>query len=52
MPRNAQVQKQLGRAYMRAGNVERGGAAYRRYLELAPSAPDRAIIERLLTEGR
>ena len=51
MPRNAQVQKQLGRAYMRAGNVERGTAAYHRYLELAPNAPDRAIIERLLTEG-
>jgi serine/threonine-protein kinase len=47
MPGNAQVHKQLGRAYMRAGNVERAAAAYRRYLELYPDAPDRAIVERI-----
>ena len=48
MPRNPQVHKQLGRAYMRAGNVDRASASYRRYLELSPNAPDRAIVERML----
>ncbi|MBX3274775.1 MAG: tetratricopeptide repeat protein, partial [Sandaracinaceae bacterium] len=47
-PSHAVVQQQLGRAYMRAGDVERGVAAYRRYLRLAPNAPDRAIVERIL----
>lgn len=47
-PRNAQVQRQLGRAYMRLGDTRRGAEAYRRYLSLAPDAPDRAIIERLI----
>ncbi len=47
-PNDAQVQKQLGRAYMRSGAVSRGVNAYRRYLRLAPNAPDRAIIERIL----
>ena len=49
-PRSAQVQKQLGRAYMRSGEVDRGVAAYRTYLRLAPNAPDRAIIERILAQ--
>ncbi len=48
MPRNAQVHKQLGRAYMRAGQVDRAAASYRRYLELSPNAPDRAIVERMI----
>lgn len=47
-PRNPQIQKELGRAYMRAGDSERGRAAYRRYLQLAPNAPDRALVERML----
>ena len=47
-PRNAQVHRQLGRAYMRLGDTRRGADAYRRYLALAPDAPDRAIIERLI----
>ncbi|MCB9592946.1 MAG: protein kinase [Sandaracinaceae bacterium] len=47
-PQNARVQQQLGRAYMRSGDVPRGVAAYRRYLRLAPNAPDRAIVERIL----
>lgn len=50
MPRNAQVQKQLGRAYMRTGNVRRGVAAWRRYLELAPNAGDRAIAEAIISQ--
>ncbi len=51
MPRNAQVQKQLGRVYMRTGDLARGVGAYRRYLELAPEAPDRAIIERIIAQN-
>ena len=48
MPSNAEVQRQLGRAHMRAGNVERSLAAYRRYLELAPDAPDRTVVEHII----
>jgi serine/threonine-protein kinase len=50
MPRSAEAQKQLGRAYMRSGDVGRGTEAYRRYLSLAPDAPDRAIIERIIAQ--
>ncbi len=49
-PGNPRVQKELGRAYMRAGDVTRAVAAYRRYLELAPQASDRAIIQRILDQ--
>jgi serine/threonine-protein kinase len=52
MPTNAQVQKQLGRAHMRAGHVDAGVRAYQRYLELAPNAGDRAIIERLIARAQ
>ena len=51
MPRNARVQRDLGRAHMRAGSVAAGLTAYRRYLELAPEAADRAIIERILAQN-
>ena len=47
-PGRAPVYKELGRAHMRAGDVGAARAAYRRYLELAPNAADRAIVERLL----
>lgn len=50
MPRSADVQKQLGRAYMRAGDAPRSIAAYRRYLSLAPSASDRPVIERIIAQ--
>ncbi len=49
-PGSARIQKQLGRAYMRAGQVPQGAQAYRRYLQLAPNAPDRPIIEQLLQQ--
>jgi serine/threonine-protein kinase len=48
MPANALVQRELGRALMRAGDHAHASAAYRRYLELAPDAPDRAVIERIV----
>ena len=50
MPRSADVQKQLGRAYMRGGDVDRAIAAYERYLTLAPEAPDRAVVERIIAQ--
>jgi hypothetical protein len=50
MPNNADVQKQLGRAYMRAGDVTSSVAAYRRYLVLSPDASDRAIIEGIIAQ--
>ena len=50
MPNDAQVQKQLGRAYMRVGDTARGVNAYRRYLELAPNAADREMVERTIAE--
>ncbi|MBX3252113.1 MAG: protein kinase [Myxococcales bacterium] len=50
-PRDAEIQKQLGRAYMRAGDVDAARRAYRRYLELAPNASDRSFIERILAGG-
>jgi serine/threonine-protein kinase len=49
-PSDADVQKQLGRAYMRAGDITRGVVAYRRYLELAPGASDRAVIESIIAQ--
>jgi len=49
-PGDADVQKQLGRAYMRAGDIPRGVASYRRYLDLAPTAPDRAVIESIIAQ--
>ncbi len=50
VPRDAEVQKQLARAYMREGDVERSLNSYRRYLTLAPEAPDRAIVERIIQQ--
>jgi cytochrome c-type biogenesis protein CcmH/NrfG len=34
---------------MRAGDARRSVVAYRRYLELAPDAPDRAIVEGIIS---
>ncbi len=47
-PRNAQAFRYLGRAHMRVRQIEQGRRAYRRYLELSPSAPDRAVIEQII----
>ncbi len=55
LPHSPRVHRELARAYMRVGNVRRGAAAYRRYLELAPNAPDRALVEQMIEsalEGR
>jgi serine/threonine protein kinase len=44
----ALVHRMLGACYYRVGRIERGRAAYRRYLELRPDAPDRADIEAII----
>jgi serine/threonine-protein kinase len=51
MPTNPEVQRQLGRAHMRAGDVAHSVAAYRRYLELAPEAPDRTVVEGIISRN-
>jgi hypothetical protein len=38
------LQRFLGRCYMRLGLVTKARASYRRYLELAPDAPDAAFV--------
>ena len=50
-PSRAIVYKELGKARMRAGDVDGAATAYRRYLELSPEAPDRAIVERILSRS-
>lgn len=51
-PRNPQVHKQLGRAYMRSGDVAGAASSYERYLELAPNASDRSLVEQILQRLR
>jgi tetratricopeptide (TPR) repeat protein len=45
---NPMIYKRLGSAYKMLGNEQAAGAAFKRYLELAPDAPDRADFERYL----
>ena len=42
------VYKFLGKCYMRSGNSSGAKDNYRRYLELAPGAPDALFIESIL----
>ena len=50
MPTLPAAQRFLGQCYIRLGDSKRACPHYRRYLELAPDAPDwefvRAILER------
>ena len=50
-PSNPETQKQLARSLMRAGQVQRALTAYRRYLELAPNAADRAVIGTIIEQN-
>ena len=50
-PSNPETQKQLARSLMRAGQVQRALTAYRRYLELAPNAADRPVIETIIEQN-
>lgn len=47
-PSQAATYKFLGKCYMRAGDTTRATDHYRRYLELAPSAPDAAFIRSIV----
>jgi serine/threonine protein kinase len=50
-PEAAPLHGFLGRCYLRIGRVEEGRASYRRYLELAPAAPDAPFV-RAIVAGR
>jgi Flp pilus assembly protein TadD len=43
-----EVYRFLGKCYMRSGNSARAKENYRRYLELAPDAPDAMFIESIV----
>jgi len=47
-PSNADVHLMLGKCYYRVGQTNLGRAAYRRYLELRPNAPNRAFLESII----
>jgi serine/threonine protein kinase len=47
-PQLPRVYRFLGKCYMRAGQPERARENYRRYLELAPEAPDAAFIKSIV----
>jgi serine/threonine-protein kinase len=47
-PDSPRVLEFLGRCYMRLGSVEQARSHYRRYLELAPSAPNAAFVRAML----
>jgi eukaryotic-like serine/threonine-protein kinase len=47
-PTEPRVHRFLGRCYMRAGQPERARESFRRYLELAPDAPDGAFIKSIV----
>ncbi|MDX2022972.1 MAG: protein kinase [Deltaproteobacteria bacterium] len=47
-PKSPEVYRFLGKCYMRAGDPARANENYRKYLELAPSAPDAAFIKSIV----
>jgi serine/threonine-protein kinase len=47
-PDSAPALRFLGRCYMRIGQRQAALASYRRYLELAPGAPDAALVRSIL----
>lgn len=47
-PSAAAPYKFLGKCYMRAGNTARATDNYRKYLEMAPNAPDAAFIKSIV----
>jgi predicted Zn-dependent protease len=49
-PDEAGVQRELGLLYRELADRERASRSLRRYVELAPDAPDRPIVERYLAE--
>jgi Flp pilus assembly protein TadD len=49
-PKFAPTYKFLGKCYMREGRAGDSKDAYRKYLELSPSAPDAAFIEEIIKQ--
>ncbi len=47
-PGTPEIYRFLGKCYMRSGNSARAKENYRRYLELAPDAPDAMFIESIV----
>jgi serine/threonine-protein kinase len=47
-PRLAAVYKFLGKCYMRAGHAPQANDNYKKYLELAPNAPDAPFVKRMI----
>jgi Tfp pilus assembly protein PilF len=47
-PKVPTIYKFLGKCYMRAAQPDRAKENYRRYLELAPDAPDAAFIKSIV----
>jgi hypothetical protein len=47
-PESPRVLEFLGRCYMRLGSVDRARSYYRKYLELAPSAPNAAFVRAMI----
>ncbi len=47
-PKRADIHRFLGKCYMGAGDLERAKEAYRKYLELAPHAPDAGVVRRII----
>jgi len=47
-PKSPDVYKFLGKCYMRSGDPGRASDNYRKYLELAPNAPDAAFIKSIV----
>jgi Flp pilus assembly protein TadD len=49
-PSDAKAQKEIGRCYNRLGQRDRAQPYLKRYLELAPDAPDAAFIRAMLEQ--
>lgn len=47
---NPEIYKELGAAFHMQGLLQEANSAYERYLHLAPNAPDKADIERIMKE--
>ncbi len=47
-PGNPAVHQMLGKCYFRVGRTAQGRAAYQRYLQLRPNAPDRPFVEGII----
>jgi tetratricopeptide (TPR) repeat protein len=49
-PQNAAAHRGLGLAYAQSGNAGQAVQSFKRYLKVAPTAPDRALIEKRIAQ--